>query len=75
MELKEATRFFLKDLPAAGFKLGRGESEPTEAEARFGGNGVVGFFKMRTIADCPGALQITVRVQSIESIRNPQPPQ
>jgi hypothetical protein len=74
MELKEATRFFVQKLPDAGFRLGRGEAERSEAESRFGGDGVAGFFKVRSIEGCPGALQFTVRVQSIESIRNPSPP-
>ena len=64
MELKDATRFFVQKLPAAGFQLGRGEAERNEAEARIGGNGVIGYFKLRSITDCPGALEFTIRVQS-----------
>jgi hypothetical protein len=75
MELKEATRFFVQKLPDAGFRLGRGEVERGEAESRFGGNGVAGFFKVRIIEGCPGALQFTVRVQSVESLRSPDPKQ
>jgi hypothetical protein len=67
MELKEATRFFVQKLPDAGFRLGRGEAERGEAESRFGGNGVAGFFKVRSIADCPRALELTIRIQTIES--------
>jgi hypothetical protein len=73
MELKEATRFFARKLPAAGFQVGRGEEERAEAEARFMGNGVVGFFKVRTIEDCPGALRFTITVRTIEPVRSPQP--
>lgn len=69
MELREATRFFVQKLPAAGFQLGRGEAERHEAEARFGDAGVIGLFKLRSIEDCPGALELTIRVQSIESVR------
>ena len=73
MELKEATRFFVQKLPDAGFRLGRGEAERGEAESRFGGNGVAGFFKVRSIEGCPGALQFTIRVQNVESLRSPEP--
>jgi hypothetical protein len=69
MELKEATRFFVQRLPAAGFQLGRGEAERAEAEARFGGSGVIGLFKLRSIEDCPRALELTIRVQTIEPVR------
>jgi hypothetical protein len=74
MELNQVTRFFVQKLPEAGFRLGRGEVERSEAESRFGGNGVAGFFKIRSIEGCPGALQFMIRVQSIESIRSPSPP-
>ena len=73
MELKEATRFFVQKLPDAGFRLGRGEAERGEAESGFGGNGVAGFFKVRSIEACPGALEFTVRVQNVESLRSPEP--
>jgi len=53
MELPKATRFFLQNLTAAGFRPGRGEAERDEAEDRFMGNGLIGFFRLRTIHDCP----------------------
>jgi hypothetical protein len=74
MELKDATQFFLHKFPAAGFKLGRGEVEQSEAEARFGGNGIVGYFKLRSIPDCPGALDFIIRVQALPSTPSPAPP-
>jgi hypothetical protein len=74
MELEKVRRFFVEKLPDAGFRLGRGEVERGEAESRFGGDGVAGFFKIRSIQGCAGALEFTVRVQSIESIRKPSPP-
>ena len=73
MELPQATRFFLKNLTAAGYRLGRGEAERGEAEDRFTGNGVVGFFRVRSIEGCPGALEFTIRVQNVESLRSPEP--
>lgn len=69
MELKEATRFFVQKLPAAGFHLGRGEVEQSEAEARFGGKGVVGLFKLQIIEDCPRALELTIRVQNMPGVQ------
>jgi hypothetical protein len=62
MELPQATRFFLQKLAAAGYRLGRGEAEEGEAEDRFFGNGIQGFFRLRTMRDCPGALQLVITV-------------
>lgn len=61
-ELPQATRFFLQSLTAAGYRLGRGEAERGEAEDRFGGNGIIGFFRVRNMPDCPGALQLAITV-------------
>jgi hypothetical protein len=63
MELSQAARFFIAQLPAAGFQLGRGESESGEAEAPFRGNGIMGGFQLRTMVDCPGVLQLVITVQ------------
>jgi hypothetical protein len=71
MGLEEATHFFMQRLPDAGFQLGRGEVEQHEAEARFGGNGVSGYFKVRSIPDCPGALDFTIRVKAISPPQSP----
>jgi hypothetical protein len=62
MELPKATRFFLQNLTAAGYRLGRGEAERGEAEDRFFGNGMIGFFRLRSMRDCPGALQLAITV-------------
>ena len=69
LERRNATLFFLQKFPAAGFKLGRGESEPEEAEAPFQGHGVVGIFKLRNIRDCPGAVQLIISVQTLPEKR------
>jgi hypothetical protein len=74
MELDEAKRFFMQKLPAAGFQLGRGEVEQDEVEARFAGNGMVGYFKLHSIADCPGALSLTIGMQATPSTPSPTPP-
>jgi len=62
MELPKATRFFMQSLSAAGYRLGRGEAERGEAEDRFVGNGMIGFFRLRSMRDCPGALQLAITV-------------
>jgi hypothetical protein len=39
---------------------------------RFGGNGIIGYFKIRSIPDCRGAVDLTIRVQPMPS--TPTPP-
>jgi hypothetical protein len=56
--------FLLSRLPAAGYRLGAGDAEATEAEALFAGHGVRGKFKLNTITGCPGALTIQLAVKS-----------
>ena len=73
MELPKATRFFLQNLTAAGFRLGRGEAERGEAEDGFTGNGLVGFFKVRSIEGCPGTLQFTIQVSEYKPPGSAQP--
>ena len=71
MELPKATRFFLQKLTAAGFRLGRGEAERGEAEDRFFGKGVIGSFRLRSIEQCPGALQLMITVQPAPATASP----
>jgi hypothetical protein len=73
MELKEATAFFVKKMPQAGFRLGRGEAEAAEAESRFGGHGIAGYFKIRVIPDCPGALQLAMTVTEYTPVPSASP--
>jgi hypothetical protein len=73
MELPKATRFFLQNLTAAGYRLGRGEAERGEAEDRFFGNGVIGFFRLRSMRDCPGALELAITVQPMPGTPSPSP--
>jgi hypothetical protein len=73
MELKEATRFFVKKLPEGGFRLGRGEAERGEAESRFGGNGIAGYFKIRVVPDCPGVLQLAMTVSEYKPAASASP--
>ena len=69
MERPKATRFFLQELKAGGFQIGRGESEPEEAEAPFRGNGILGHFKLRNLRDCPEAVQLIISAQPLEQTR------
>ncbi len=47
-------------LRAAHYKQGQGESERTEAESTFGGEGYQGRWLARNVANCPGAVTLTV---------------
>jgi hypothetical protein len=61
--LISATRFFVNELPRAGFRLGEGESESgREAESDFSGHGVRGRFKVRLLFGCTGASVLLVSV-------------
>src|SRR3954470_2294360 len=55
--------FLVGRLPAAGFRLGAGDSESAEAEAAYRGHGVRGRWKVRAVAGCPGALTIRIAVR------------
>jgi hypothetical protein len=55
--------FFVGRLPAAGFRLGAGDSESAEAEAGYSGHGVHGRWKVRAVDGCPGALAIQIAVR------------
>src|SRR5205814_1601228 len=70
MERSQAVRFFLQKFTAGGFVVGRGEAEEEEAEAPFRGKGLLGFFKIRNIRDCPNALWLMINVQTM----SPRPP-
>jgi hypothetical protein len=63
LELLPATRFFVRELPRKGFRLGPGESEPGfEAEGGFTGDGIVGRFKVRILPRCRGAALLIVSI-------------
>jgi hypothetical protein len=59
-ELGDAASFFGNALPDAGYAVGRGDAEQGESEAPFTGNGVRGKWKVNSIADCPGAVRLTL---------------
>jgi hypothetical protein len=60
--LRAARDFYLRALPAAGYRLGAGDAERYEAETVFGGHGVSGRLKLNVLPGCGGlALAIAVR--------------
>jgi hypothetical protein len=59
-ELADAAGFFGDELPAAGYEVGRGDAEQGESEAPFTGHGVRGKWKVNSMADCPGAVRLTL---------------
>ena len=58
--LQTATRFFLRELPEAGFELIGGDAEMDEAESSYRGLGYQGQWKIHSIIDCPDAVTLTV---------------
>jgi len=63
LALIPATRFFVRELPRRGFRLGTGESEPgLEAEGGFTGHGILGRFKVRILPRCRGASLLVVSI-------------
>lgn len=61
-DAKAVALFFERELPAAGFRLTGGESEPGEAEANYEGSGYVGRWKVQDVDGCPGAVSLDVLV-------------
>ena len=52
LALRDAVLFMLKELPAKGFTIGRGDDEPTEADVPFGRNGFFGQLRMVAVTPC-----------------------
>jgi hypothetical protein len=50
--LQESVLFVVREVQKAGFTLGRGDAEPTEADAPFGRGNLRGVYKMLANADC-----------------------
>lgn len=50
--LQQSVLFVVKELNKAGFTLGRGDAEPSEADAPFGKGDVRGIMKMLVRSDC-----------------------
>jgi hypothetical protein len=63
LDLVPAARFFVRELPRNGFRLGAGDSEQGfEAESAFAGHGTSGRFKVRVLPACRGAVLLLVAV-------------
>jgi hypothetical protein len=63
LDLVPAARFFVRELPRKGFRLGTGDSEQGfEAESAFVGHGTSGRFKVRVLPACRGAVLLLVAV-------------
>ena len=73
LALIPAVRFFIRELPRKGFRLGQGESEPgLEAESGFVGHGVVGRFRVRILPRCRGAVLLVVAVSRASAVNTTQ---
>lgn len=53
LTFKDSVRYLLDQLPQAGYTLGRGDTESTEAESYFSGNGWTGGFRISDVFFCP----------------------
>lgn len=58
-----AAAFFKRELPDAGYELGRGDSERGEAEGLFTGNGRRGGWRVNAILGCPAVRLLIVLVE------------
>ena len=58
-----AVHFYSAGLPKAGYQLGLGDAEMTEAEALFLGARVSGKWKVNGIPNCAGAVTLTLMVE------------
>jgi len=59
-DVQTVAAFLAHDLPTAGFMNGRGDAENNEAESIFAGQGYMGRWKARSLANCPAAVTLTV---------------
>lgn len=59
--------FLVAHVPAAGYRLGAGDSESNEAEAAFTGHGVRGKYKVRALFGCPGAMRVQIAVRTLRA--------
>lgn len=60
LTLVEAARFYLDEIPAAGYVHGRGDSEAHEAESPFTGHGIQGRWIVASVDNCPEAAALSV---------------
>lgn len=69
VSLRQNVLFVVKQLPAAGFVLGRGDAEATEADAPFQKGDVRGLLRMAATADCR-----TEWLLAFGAVKGPQQP-
>lgn len=50
--LRQGVVFLLREVPRAGYTLGRGDAEPAEADAPFGRGDLQGVYKLRADSPC-----------------------
>jgi hypothetical protein len=62
LSLGDAARFLLHEIPKAGYRVARGESEGDEAETDFFGRGVSGHIKLRALEHCEGATRLLISI-------------
>jgi hypothetical protein len=73
--LREAIVWTVKEVRAAGYRLGRGDAEATEADAPFSGPTVVGTFRMVQASECVTIwlLAVAKRVEGINDNPDTKP--
>jgi hypothetical protein len=62
LSIKNSIDFMLNEVPKAGYTLGRGDSEPGEAEVTFSGYGWRGGFRASAVNQCEGVTEWLVVV-------------
>jgi len=60
LSLRDGARFILKQLPAAGYSLGKGDSEADEADAPFSKGAVQGSFRLSATQPCSTTVTLTI---------------
>ena len=72
--LREGLLFVLRELPPAGFTLGRGDAEPAEADVPFGLQGLAGIYKLIVLGRCSTDWLVAVtRLPGGSPILRPRP--
>jgi hypothetical protein len=60
--VRDAAAFLLRELPRAGYVLGRGDSELNEADTGFRGHGVTGHVRVHALPGCSDAVLLVIDV-------------
>jgi hypothetical protein len=67
MSLRESILFVLRTFPAEGFTLGRGDTEPGQADAPFTRSGVFGQVRLNYVDDCRTQWLVAIGTQSSDT--------